>query len=140
MAIDSKTIYSKTPKGVLEIKNKTSKLPRDAGMVFLAVDGKSTAANLLKKSGMEERKLHEILEKLTADGFIRVVSAPEPAKPAVPAATLAGTIPGPGAEDDLDFTSPTAMSKLNAEAETRSKAEADAKALSLIHISEPTRH
>ena len=53
MAIDPKTIYSKTPKGVLEIKNKISKLPRDAGMVFLAVDGKSTAANLLRKSGME---------------------------------------------------------------------------------------
>ena len=85
MAIDPKTIYSKTPKGVLEIKNKTSKLPRDAGMVFLAVDGKSTAANLLRKSGLEERKLHEILGKLTADGFIRMVSVPDTAKPAAPA-------------------------------------------------------
>ena len=131
MAIDPKTIYSKTPKGVLEIKNKTSKLPRDAGMVFLAVDGKSTAANLLRKSGMEEKKLHEILEKLTIDGFIRVVAVPEPPKPAAPASAPAGHIPGPGAEDDLDFTSPTAMSKLNAEAVTRSKAEADAKARAL---------
>ncbi len=131
MAIDPKTIYSKTPKGVLEIKNKTSKLPRDAGMVFVAVDGKSTAANLLRKSGVEERKLHEILEKLTADGFIRVFSAPDTAKPATAATTLAGPIPGPGAEDDLDFTSPAAMSKLNAEAVTRSKAEADAKARAL---------
>ena len=131
MAIDPKTIYSKTPKGVLEIKNKTSKLPRDAGMVFLAVDGKSTAANLLRKSGMEERKLHEILEKLTTDGFIRVVAVQETARPAAPALAQAGPIPGPGAEDDLDFTSPTAMSKLNAEAVTRSKAEADAKARAL---------
>jgi hypothetical protein len=131
MAIDPKTIYSKTPKGVLEIKNKTSKLPRDAGMVFLAVDGKSTAANLLRKAGMEEKKLHEILAKLTADGFIRVFSAPEIAKPAASATALTGPIPGPGAEDDLDFTSPTAMSKLNAEAVTRSKAEADAKARAL---------
>jgi hypothetical protein len=131
MAIDPKTIYSKTPKGVLEIKNKTAKLPRDAGMVFLAVDGKSTAANLLRKSGMEERKLHEILEKLTADGFIRVFSVQETAKPAAAATTAIGPVPGPGAEDDLDFTSPTAMSKLNAEAVTRSKAEADAKARAL---------
>jgi hypothetical protein len=131
MAIDPKTIYSKTPKGVLEIKNKTSKLPRDAGMVFLAVDGKSTAANLLRKSGIEARKLHEILEKLTADGFIRAVTVQDTAKPAAPATAPAGPIPGPGAEDDLDFTSPAAMSKLNAEAVTRSKAEADAKARAL---------
>jgi hypothetical protein len=131
MAIDPKTIYSKTPKGVLEIKNKTSKLPRDAGMVFLAVDGKSTAANLLRKSGIEERKLYEILEKLTADGFIRAVTVQDTAKPAAPAMPPAGPIPGPGAEDDLDFTSPTAMSRLNAEAVTRSKAEADAKARAL---------
>jgi hypothetical protein len=131
MAIDPKTIYSKTPKGVLEIKNKTSKLPRDAGMVFLAVDGKSTAANLLRKSGIEERKLHEILEKLTADGFIRAVTVQDTAKPAAPATAPAGPIPGPGAEDDLDFTSPAAMSRLNAEAVTRSKAEADAKARAL---------
>jgi hypothetical protein len=133
MAIHPKTIYSKTPKGVLEMKNKTTKLPRDAGMVFLAVDGKSTAADLLRRSGMDEKKLHPILEKLVADGFIRVFTAPESPKPAAAtAATLAaGSIPGPGVEDDLDFTSPTAMSKLNAEAESRAKAEADAKARAL---------
>ena len=131
MAIHPKTIYSKTPKGVLELKNKTSKLPRDAGMVFLAVDGKSTAADLLRKSGMEEKKLHQTLEKLVADGFIRVFTAPEP-KPGTPAATIAaGSVPGPGVEDDLDFTSPAAMSRLNAEASSRAKAEADAKARAL---------
>src|SRR3990172_6299708 len=106
MAIPPKTIYSKTPKGVLELKNKTSKLPRDAGMVFLAVDGKSTAADLLRKSGLEERRLHATLEKLAADGFIRVFTVPEPARPAAPAAPTVGPVPGPGLEDDLDFTSP----------------------------------
>jgi hypothetical protein len=131
MAIHPKTIYSKTPKGVLEVKNKTSKLPREAGMVFLAVDGKSTAADLLKKSGMDEKRLHQTLEKLAADGFIRVFTAPEPPKGTSAATVAAGSIPGPGAEDDLDFTSPTAMSKLNAEATSRGKAEADAKARAL---------
>jgi hypothetical protein len=131
MAIHPKTIYSKTPKGVLEIKNKTSKLPREAGMVFLAVDGKSTAADLVKKSGMEEKRLHQTLEKLEADGFIRVFTAPEPPKGTSAATVAAGSIPGPGTEDDLDFTSPTAMSKLNAEATSRAKAEADAKARAL---------
>ena len=131
MAIHPKTIFSKTPKGVLELKNKTSKLARDAGMVFLAVDGKSTAADLLRKSGMDERRLHATLEKLVADGFIRVVTVSEPARPAAPAAPTAGPVPGPGLEDDLDFTSPAAMSKLNAEANSRAKAEADAKARAL---------
>lgn len=131
MAIHPKTIYSKTPKGVLELKNKTSKLSRDAGMVFLAVDGKSTAADLLRKSGLEERRLHATLEKLAADGFIRVFTVSEPAKSAAPATPTVGPVPGPGAEDDLDFTSPAAMSKLNAEANSRAKAEADAKARAL---------
>jgi hypothetical protein len=131
MAIHPKTIYSKTPKGVLEIKNKTSKLPREAGMVFLAVDGKSTAADLQRKSGMEERKLHDTLEKLAADGFIRVFTAPEPPKGTSASTVAAGSVPGPGVEDDLDFTSPAAMSKLNAEATSRAKAEADAKARAL---------
>jgi len=131
MAIHPKTIYSKTPKGVLELKNKTSKLPRDTGMVFLAVDGKSTAADLLRRSGMDERRLHATLEKLVIDGFIRVVTATEPARPAAPAAPTVGPVPGPGLEDDLDFTSPAAMSKLNAEANTRAKAETDAKARAL---------
>ena len=131
MAIHPKTIYSKTPKGVLEIKNKTSKLPREAGMVFLAVDGKSTAADLQKKSGMEEKKLHDTLEKLAADGFIRIFTVPEPPRGTSAATVAVGSVPGPGVEDDLDFTSPTAMSKLNAEATSRAKAESDAKARAL---------
>ncbi|HXF67112.1 MAG TPA: helix-turn-helix domain-containing protein, partial [Burkholderiales bacterium] len=98
------TIYTKTPKGVLEVKNKTAKLPRELGLVFLAVDGKSTVADLLKKSGMEESQLHEALEKLAADGFIKVFSAPAEAAPKQDESL------------DLDFTSSEAIDKLNAEA------------------------
>ena len=65
--IHPKTIYTKTPKGVMEVKNKTAKLDRAAGQVFLVVDGKSTVADLLKKSGIEEKILHEALEKLRAE-------------------------------------------------------------------------
>ena len=35
------TIYTKTAKGVLEVKNKTIRLPRELGLIFLAVDGKA---------------------------------------------------------------------------------------------------
>ena len=117
--MNPKTIYTKTSKGVLEVKNKTSKLPRDVGLVFLAVDGKSTFADLLAKSGIGEKKLTEVLDKLTADGFVRVFT---------PASQASGAQPG---ADDLDFTSPAAVSRLNAEAETRTKAEAQAKARAL---------
>ena len=57
MAIHPRTIYSKSPKGVMDAK----KLDRASGNVFQTVDGKSTVADLLKKSGLEEKKLHELL-------------------------------------------------------------------------------
>ena len=60
MAIHPRTIYSKTPKGVMDAK----KLDRASSKVFVTVDGKSTVADLLKKSGLEEKELHELLEKL----------------------------------------------------------------------------
>lgn len=126
MPIHPRTIYTKTPKGVMEVKNKTAKLPRDVGLVFLSVDGKSTVADLARKAGMEEKKLHEVLEKLTTDGFVRVFSSPDTAKPA------GAAVPAPAAvSDDLDFTSPAAMAKLNVEASVRTKAEAEAKARAL---------
>ena len=62
------TVFTKTSKGVLEVKNKTIKLPRDLGMVFVAVDGKSTFADLVSKSGIGARKLEEAIDKLVADG------------------------------------------------------------------------
>ena len=51
------TIFTKTAKGVLEIKNKTVKLPRDVGLAFLSIDGKSTFAELAQKSSIPENKL-----------------------------------------------------------------------------------
>ena len=36
------TIYTKTSKGLLEIRNKTVKLSRDLNRLFLLVDGKVT--------------------------------------------------------------------------------------------------
>jgi hypothetical protein len=39
------TVYAKTSKGVLEIKNKTVKLDRNAGGIFLSVDGKSNSTS-----------------------------------------------------------------------------------------------
>jgi hypothetical protein len=130
-----KTIFAKTPKGVLEVKNKTTKLPRDIGVVFLSVDGKSTLTDLAKKAGMDEKVLTAALQKLTSDGFVKVFSSPDmtDAAPAAPAtaASIAQAARGQAGGDDLDFTSPAAMAKLNTEAVNRTKAEAEAKARAL---------
>jgi hypothetical protein len=131
MPINPKTIYTKTPKGVLEVKNKTVKLSREEGTVFLSVDGKSTVADLVKKSGIGEKRLQDALEKLTSDGVIRVFSIPDAPKPATAASVAAGASQAGAVGDDLDFTSPEAMTKLNAEAATRAKAEAEAKTRAL---------
>jgi hypothetical protein len=113
------TIFTKTAKGVLEVKSRTIRLPRELGLVFLAVDGKSTLADLPQKARIDEATLNEALEKLIADGYVKVFFEP-------PAAGEAAT--APGGDMDLDFTSPAAVAELNNEAELRTKAEAAAKA------------
>jgi hypothetical protein len=131
--INPKSVYAKTPKGVVDVKNKTAKLTREEGTVFLMVDGKSTVADLLKRSGMADVRLNYAIDKLTTDGYIKLFSAPVAAAgPPATAATMATAVPaGQTSGDDLDFTSPTVMSKLNVEAAVRTKAEAEAKARAL---------
>ncbi len=66
------TVYAKTSKGVLEIKNKAVKLDRDSGNIFLSVDGKSTVAELVAKNKLEIKAVESILNELTKSGFIKV--------------------------------------------------------------------
>src|SRR5690606_37902007 len=69
------TIYTKTAKGVLEVKNKTIRLARDLERVFSLVDGKSTVSEMLQRnSSMAYEELDQALEKLTHEGFIKVFS------------------------------------------------------------------
>src|SRR5215831_681125 len=108
------TVFAKTAKGVLEIKNKTIKLPREVGLVFLSVDGKSTVADLAQKSGLPAPRLDEALDKLVSDGYIKIFAAPGGGA-AVPAAKAAPPPPPQEQDlgDDLDFTSPEAVARLN---------------------------
>jgi cysteinyl-tRNA synthetase len=128
------TVYAKTSKGVLEIKNKTVKLDRNAGGIFLSVDGKSTVAELVVKSKLDVKTVEGILNDLTQSGYVKVFSTPAaaPAKPAgaiVPGAVARPPAPAPVEEEmDLDFTSPEAVAKVNAEAEARKQKEEQAKA------------
>src|SRR6185369_7085545 len=72
--MDAETIFTKTTKGVLAVKNKTIRMPRDLSMVFLAVDGKSTVAELAKRSGLAEAAIPAALKRLLSDGYVRIFS------------------------------------------------------------------
>ena len=117
------TIYTKTTKGVLAVKNKTTRMPRDLSMVFLAVDGKSTLAELAKKSGLAEGAIPAALKRLLSDGYVRIFS--DGATPNVATANdrpvTGATANGETAKDDddgfdLDFTLPGRVAMLNSEA------------------------
>jgi hypothetical protein len=112
-SIAPETVYTKTAKGILEIRNKTVKLSRELGLVFLSIDGRTTVGELAPRSGMTTPLLHNALQTLVTDGYIKVVAQSAPAAPAQ-------------SSDDLDFASPQAMAKLNMEAASRALAAADA--------------
>ena len=108
------SIYAKTAKGILEVKNKTIRLTRELGLVFLAVDGKTPVSELGAKSALPADALAGAIEKLVAGGYLKLI-AEQPA--------------ADGSDDDLDldFTSPAKVAKLNQEVEERAKAETAAK-------------
>ena len=89
------TIYTKTAKGVLEVKNKTIKLPRDLERVFSLVDGKSTVEEILSRNtGMAYEEIDQALAKLTNEGFIKIFSSGAP--PAILSASSALAAPVAG--------------------------------------------
>jgi hypothetical protein len=119
--MDKKTIYSKTGKGVLEIKNKAGKLSRELGRILSLIDGKSTVADLSAKSRMADGDIIRCLKQLEDTGYIKEFANPS-----------AGYSGGPPADtsyvDDLDFTSTLAPGKRiyqNSQTEWRAREQAD---------------
>src|SRR6185369_15662679 len=95
--MDAETIFTKTTKGVLAVKNKTIRMPRDLSMVFLAVDGKSTVAELAKKSGLAEGAIPAALKRLLSDGYVRIFSDGATANGAIANGATANDTPANGA-------------------------------------------
>ena len=116
--MDNKTIYSKTGKGVLEIKNKAGKLPRDLVKVLTLIDGKSTVADLISRSKLSDADMNKALGDLTTGGYIKEFTN-----------TSTGTAASGGSYvDDLDFTSSLSPGKnvyQNAQTEWRQRETAD---------------
>ena len=97
--MDKSTIFSKTGKGLLEVKNRSKSLSRDLFKLLNLIDGKSGFNDLQDKLGrVPDKELLLQLRQLADMGFIKevmVAQAPD-LPPAAPAASYV---------DDLDFTS-----------------------------------
>ena len=118
--MDTKTIYSKTGKGVLEIKNKAGKLAKDLGKVLALIDGKSTVAELIAKSRLSDAEMDRALSQLSTGGYIKEFSNTSGSAPSAPLES--------SYVDDLDFTSSLAPGKnpyQSAQTEFRQRESAD---------------
>jgi CheY-like chemotaxis protein len=80
------TVYSKTAKGVNEVRNGSKTLPKDHARVLAMIDGKSSITALsARQRELTEQRFIATLESLVGLGLIRALSQsiwdPEPAEP-----------------------------------------------------------
>jgi hypothetical protein len=123
--MDQKIVYSKTGKGVLEIKSNARKLSRELAKVLSRVDGKSAVADLAAKSKLTEANLARCLKQLEEDGYIK-----EFAGLSSGVRSSASTAGASSYVDDLDFTAGLSPGKAvysNAQTEFRASESADRK-------------
>lgn len=113
-AIVPETVYTKTAKGILEARNKSAKLPRELTAVFQAIDGRATVGEIQPRLGLSMPQVHQTLNTLVTDGYIKAVKAAAQPAPAAPAA------------DAVDFAGGQRLSHLNLEAATHALAEVEA--------------
>jgi hypothetical protein len=128
------TVFSKTGKGLLEIKNKSNRLSKDQFRVLNLVDGKATLDDLVDKSRVTEVDLRKILTLLSDGGFIKEFTNPA-AGGDFTSVTIPPVPPSTSYVDDLDFTQILGPAKTNkpgfyqsAATEQRQREEAERKA------------
>ena len=69
--MDRTTVFSKTGKGLMEIKNKSNRIPKDQLRVLGLIDGRATLKALTEHSRIAEAELRKILAALSDGGFIK---------------------------------------------------------------------
>ena len=102
--MDKSTLFAKTGKGLMEVKNRSRALSKDLHRLLTLIDGRSTYVELQEKlAPISERDLVVQLRQLSDLGFIKEIIASPRAEAA----------PSPGLDyaDDLDFTSFTNASR-----------------------------
>jgi len=98
--MDKESLFSKTGKGLLEIKSKSNRLSREHVRVLTLVDGKAKLSDLAAQTRMPEPDLRKIVTQLCDGGFIKeLIATGANAGPR----SSAGDSAAPE-EDDLDFT------------------------------------
>jgi hypothetical protein len=96
--MDKHSVFSKTGKGLLEIKNKSNRLPKEQFRILNLVDGKTVFADLAAQSRIPEIELRKVVTALEDGGYIKeLISQTDENDPG------SGVSDG-SAEDDLDFT------------------------------------
>jgi hypothetical protein len=128
--MDQKIVYSKTGKGVLEIKNKAGKLSRELAKVLSQVDGKSAVADLIAKSKLAEANLARCLKQLEDGGYIKEFASLSGVMSSASTSSASSYV------DDLDFTTTLSPGKRvysnaqsdfsQSESASRKRAEAEA--------------
>lgn len=68
-------IFTKTPRGITEVKTRAARLPRNLLSILALVDGKSTLDRLLRESKLAETKFRQAIARLEEEGFIKVFAA-----------------------------------------------------------------
>jgi AsmA-like protein len=128
------TVFSKTGKGLLEIKNKSNRLSKDQFRVLNLVDGKATLDDLVDKGRISEVELRKVLSALSDGGFIKEFTNPA-ASGDYTSVTIPPVPPSTSYVDDLDFTQILGPSKptkpgfyQSAQTEQRQREEAERKA------------
>ncbi len=80
--MDTSTIYSKTSKGMTELKNGCKNLSRDPARVLSMINGRSSVRDFLALGGMPLDKLVSELDALTKQGLVRVFGGAQQTLPA----------------------------------------------------------
>lgn len=94
------SVFSKTGKGLLQLKYRSHVLPHDHLRVLSLIDGKTTVSDLASRSRMNEVGLYNALRALIDSGFIREVATPVAPVDSDTATSRSALT----TETDLDFT------------------------------------
>ncbi len=98
--MDNTTVFSKTGKGLLEVKNRSNRITKEQYRVLSLVDGKANLDELAERARTNSAALRQVLSQLSDAGYIKVLVSSSSSDNALGS----GAITGSYYVDDLDFT------------------------------------
>jgi hypothetical protein len=109
------SLFSKTGKGLLEIKYRSHQLPEEAFRVLCLIDGRTTFGELVDKSRIAEIALGSVLTALANNGYIkeliRLAAGLDVPNCAAPPAICEGTAALSSAQGTVPPTAPARASE-----------------------------